>query len=317
METAAFAFGPADELIGYSLWPWDSLYRPVVGLFVGGRLSGHAVCDLTRPVFMPVVAVTLQARAIRKLRGVRITPQPIALEGPDAPCWFRMIVAPEIVGRLRQGDPTVRLARLEDGEAVVWAERRVEAPGATPPSGPLTVEALLALKSAEPPRTPLDGFPAFAETPFTHQLDITFVELLRRLPDPPAREGYLPQLQSGAITLFDLRRMVMESEEFRARRIGLQDRVGALYTSTLWHDLANWPTLAARARRPVVFCIDGLQDRSDTAFVDAAYKVFLDREPDEAGRAHYLHVAATSGRRAVAVELGRWARLRGETVDVV
>ena len=316
MGDAAFAFGPSDELIGYSQWPWDEVYRPVVGLFVGGRLSAHAVCELARPVFMPVVSRTLAARGLRKLRRIRITPQPIPLEGPDTPCWFRLTVSAEIVARLKADDPTIRLARLEDGEPVAWADRR-SAPAADRPAGPMTVEALLQLKSAEPPRAPLDGYRAFAEVPFSHQLDITFVELLRRLPDPPARDGYLPQLQSGAISLFDLRRMVMESEEFRARRIGLQDRVGALYTSTLWHDLARWPTLDARAHRPASFAIEPLRDRSDAEFVDIAYKVFLDREADEAGRAHYLHVAATEGRRAVAVELGRWARLRGEAVDVV
>ncbi len=316
MNAAAFTSGPEGELIGYSVWPWDDLYRPVVGLFVSGRMISHAFCELLRPRFMPEVSRTLLARGRRKLTGVRITPQPIALDGPELAIWFRMVAAPEIVARIGARDPTVRLARLEDGEPVAWTHAQAPAAGATP-GGPMTVEALLELKSAAPPPAPLNGFPLFSNIPFSHQLDITFVELLRRLPDPAARAGYLPELQSGAVSLFDLRRMIMESEEFRARRIGVQDRIGTLYTSPVWRELAHWPTIEQATRPTTRFALHAHTGLTDEAFIAMAYKAFLDRTPDEGGMRHYLELTRTSGRREVAVELARWATLRGEGVEIV
>ena len=225
--------------MGFCVWPWDDAYRPVVGLFVNGRLVLHAGCSTERPRRMPVVSRALQARAWRRVRGERIGPEPIGPEGPDGALWFAMTPPPELRERLTACDPTVLVARLEDGEVVATeaGTPQVETLRQT-----LSVETLIACDAA-PPVGALDGFPRLLEAPKEHGLDMLYLDYLRREADPAARSAYLGQLEAGEIDLFDLRRMIMESDEFRRRRIGPHDRLGGLLCTALWSEIGRYEAL--------------------------------------------------------------------------
>ena len=301
-----------EEVIGFSQWPWDQAYTPTVGLFAGGRLVAHALCDGMRPEYMPEVSRALLARVRRKLTGVRVRPVPIDLAGPDTPCWFRLTPAADLLDRIRNSDRTVYLARLEDGV-------RLHTPGETatprPVDGRRTVEDIL---DRDPDiDQPRDGFPYFAQTPRTHQLDIAFIDLLRRLPDPDARASYLPQLEHGQITLTDLRRMVMASEEFQKRRIGPNDRIGATMTSPLWREIVQWESPGTDRRSAQIFDLAAHTEEKDEAFIETVYRIFLRRGSDPDGRAHYLHMLNTQGRRDVVDELARWSASNGRHFEII
>ena len=144
-----------------------------------------------------------------------------------------------------------------------------------------------------------------------------FIELLRRLPDPDARRGYLPQLEHGQISLTDLRRMVMGSEEFGNRRVGPNDRIGAVMTSPLWRDILQWETPGADQRSARPFRLADHAEESDEAFIHTVYRTFLRRDPDPQGQAHYLQLLQARGRRDVAAELGRWSAGDGRHFEIV
>ncbi len=226
---------PTGEFVGYSVWPHDPLYRPVVGLFLHGRLAAHALCELERPVLTASLSRSLPARVLRRLRLSRPRSTDVPLAGPARRCWFLIRPDATLLQRLLRRDPAVTVARLEDGERLADADPEARP---TPPPQTWTVERLLELADAAPARG-LDGFPALIAAEPRRQLDALYMDLLGRAPDPEAHRNYLPELESGAWSVFDLQRTLLGSDEFGRRSIGLQDRVGAMITSELWTRLAE------------------------------------------------------------------------------
>ena len=307
----------SDEVVGFSAWPWDRLYTPVVGCFVSGALVATATCDQEPMQVGRAPSMAFHARARRRLmrelgRPIRLGPPP--LNGPGARVWFRMTVPVAAAERLRAHDPAVRVERLEDGALVAHHAAQALSPSTS--STVVPIEALLDAPEAAADH-PLDGFAAFLTSPPLHQLEVAFFEYLRRLPEQEARRGYLPRMESGEITVLNLRAFILASDEFKARRVGYGARLGASLTSHAWTRLASLPSLVAGHRPLAPFRLGDYVDRSTPEFVEAAYQVMLGRPSDPGGLAHYVHVSDTEGRKVAALELNRGAASRGVYLEIV
>ena len=218
--------------MGYSVWPHDPYYRPVVGLFDNMRLVGHGLCNLKRPG-TPRIPSRLLLRLGTRLGMAERLLVPVPMEGPVQECWFSFDPGPELCDRLRREDPALQLARLADGEALTPAGREGRAP-----SRARTVEQILQLPDRMP-SVKLDGFPDLLQAPYEHQLEVIYLDLLGRTPDENAYRDYQPQLESGAWSLTELQKTLLDSQEFRSRPLTSNDRVGAFMTSHLWAPLSQ------------------------------------------------------------------------------
>jgi hypothetical protein len=283
-----FAISPGGELVGYSEWPWDRLYAPVVGCFASGRLQAIAVCDEE--------------------------PQRVGLKGPPIRCWFRMRVAPDILRKLTAEDPDVQLGRLEDGAPV----KRAGGQGAVTPdrSRLIRVEDLLSGGEAFRPTT-LDGFPTLLTAPVPQQVDCMYLDILGRPVDPGGYGNYGVQVENGQLSLLQLRKALMASEEFVNRRVTIAERVGALVTSHMWLEFSSLDSPGQRFRPLPAFRISDYASLDTEGFVSICYELLLSRVVDPVGMAHYSYMAENEGRLAVAVELSREAAHRGVFLDVM
>lgn len=262
-----FIFDRSREIVGYSFWPYDSIYTPVVGCFRDGRMVAVSPCNLM--------------------------PQSGPLPGPRHAWWFRMRVDPETRFRLESGDPSVKLLRLEDGAHVPPAFA-VEAD-----ANPLRrVEELVSHTPATQP-VALTGFASFAAAPVTHQLEVAYLDVLGRRTDPGAYDAYLPRMETG-FTILQLRDELMLSDEFRNRHVAVSDRVGALITSPMWSELAASEPLG-EWRRPLrrirVSDYDGLDD---DAFVRRLQSDCHGQEPHPSDMPWLLEVTRSEGREWLA-----------------
>jgi hypothetical protein len=314
-----FILTPDNQLVGYSVWPWDPLYAPLVGLFDAGVLIAVAACDKAR-ADLTSTAVRLPLRSRIKRRVLRalgrpMPPPPLDLagleEGPSVPAWFALTVAEPLAARLRAGDGGVRLERLEDSTPVLPAG----SPEGSPMPEPAQVEHLLSEPHTETLRAQ-DGFADFLSAPPQHQLEVAFVEYLRRMPEQGARDAYLPQLQSGALDIFGLRALIVGSEEFRSRRIGFGSRLGASLTSPLWSQFKETDAVLEAHQALPAFETAGLEDLDEDGFVAAVGGRMLGRPPTAAEDADLRRLATSVGRQAAAREMARWAARRGDFLVV-
>ena len=243
---------PEGGVVGYSVWPHDAVYRPLVGLFDGMDLVAHAACDLQRPGKSRLPSRLLVGIA-RRLGVAQRLLVPVPLEGPSQDYWFNFDPGSALCDRLRRGDSALRLGRLEDGVGLANARARETAPAAA-----RTVEQLLQLPDSALP-SGLDGFPFLLEAPYEHQLDVLYLDILGRAPDDNAYRDYLPQLESGAWSLVDLRRILLSSQEFHSRRLTSNDRIGVFMTSRLWVSLSQ-AQAPGDPRRPAPRAVAGVQE---------------------------------------------------------
>lgn len=278
-----YTVDPSGDLVGYSAWPWDPVYAPVVGCFVEGRLKHVAPCDLQ--------------------------PQEAGIEGPEGRCWFRMPVEGGLARMIEADRGSVALMRLEDGEPVRFRQE-----GAPEPKSRSVEE--IALLGRGPAR-PQDGFASFLTLPVAYQLEVVFLDLLRRWPDPQARVAYLEALSDGRLTVLQVRNQLMQSSEFWAREFGLGQRVGGLLTAGVWKSLTQQGLLVESYRPLKPFRVASHAELPTPDYVSLLYRTFLGREADPAGLKHYSYVADAQGRAAVALELSREAAHRGLLVTVV
>lgn len=243
-----YAIDRDGAVVGYSPWAWDPLYSPIVGCFRAGRLQTFAECHL-RPV-----------------KG---------MAGPAQPCWFRMVLDPADRISLEFGDRSVQLMRLEDGLVIEPLD-----PPEMERVGQIRVEDFL-IRSSGQGQIKLDGFPSFVSAPMMHRTMVLFLDLLGRLPDPTAAQGYTRAMEGG-MSLFDVRREIMNSQEFRDRRISVSDRIGSLMTSGMWNELKRMEPLGERRRALPRFNMGLYVDLGDRAFARAAHLAIHGDEATEA-----------------------------------
>jgi hypothetical protein len=270
-------------LVGFSFWEADPLYTPVVGLYVDNAIVAHAVCELP--------------------------PQSTSLEGPHGRYWFRLDATVEQLERIELGDPAVKLLRMEDAAPI-----RLQRSRGTPSTRSIhRVEDFLT--NAERPTARLDGFPKYLTAPLTHQLDVLFIDILGRRPDPGAKDEYLPRLRQGE-KILDIRKVLMGSREFDERRLTISDRTGSLMTSSLWTLLAQTKPLGER--RPLVrqLVLSDYATLADHDFVIAVHRDCHGDDPTEPTVVTLADIAATHGRREVVNLLRRDAATGGRFFDL-
>lgn len=261
-----FAIDARGDLVGFSFWEADPLYTPVVGLYVDNALIAHAPCELP--------------------------PQSVTLDGPHGRYWFRLNVTIEQLERIELGDPAVKLLRMEDATPI-----RLKRPRGAIITQPIhRVEDFLT--NAEHPTARLDGFPKYLTAPLTHQLDILFLDILGRLPDPAARAEYLPRLRQGQTSL-EIRKILMGSEEFQRRRLTISDRVGSFITSSLWTLFAQSEALGERRPSVRQIVMSDYTALSDSDFVIAAHRDCHGDDPTEPTVEDLAGIAGSRGRREV------------------
>lgn len=276
-----YIFDRSREIVGYSVWPWDSIYTPVIGCYRDGRLVKVAPCALV--------------------------PQP-GMAGPRHAWWFRMRVDPDTRFRLESGDPSVRLLRMEDGVAVP--------PGfaiETEPNPLRRVEELVA-HTGDGQAVPLTGFTGFVAAPATHQLSVLYLDLLGRNVDPSAIGSYLPRMEMG-MTVLQVRDEIMESEEFRSRELTLSDRIGSIVTSPMWNTLRQAEPLGEWRRPLRAVRMSAYRDMDDDGFVRSLHRDCFGYDADEAAVAWLLDGAVTHGREWIATVLIRDAATGGTYTD--
>ena len=264
------------SVVGFSQWPWDHLYTPVMACFVNGRFHTHTACDLP--------------------------PQTVGLRGPATRCWFRLKLERDLVQRLEDGDPLVRLARLEDGAPVERADQ-----SRTPVSHG-RVEELVSIGFGG--RAKLDGFAAFLAAPPSFKADTFYLDYLKRMPEPSGRSDLVTDLNSG-MSVFDIRDRFLSSHEFRQRGVGMSDGVGSVITSPLWTDLIRYDTPGEQIRPIRTFRVDEHGDLSPQDYVALVCGLMLERKPDPAEAIRYEAMTGPGGRLAVAREISREAACKG------
>lgn len=281
-----YVISPGGELVGYSEWPWDRLYTPVIGLFWRGRLQAFAPCDQE--------------------------PQKVSLKGPAIRCWFRLRPSPDLLARLLQHDPEVRLARLEDGSVV----KRGGQVGSLDPTRLVRVEEMLSGGETSKPAQ-LDGFAAFLGAPVGQQMECLYLDYFGRALDSGGFGHYGNKVVSGELSIIAVRNALMLSEEWINRGVTLGERVGSMLTSHMWCELSGLQAPGQRFRSLPTFRIRDYDALGGEGFVEACYELFLERPVDPIGLAHYVLMSETNGRLAVAVELSREAAHRGVFLNVV
>jgi hypothetical protein len=258
------------DVVGYSSWPWDSVYTPVVGCFEDGRLVETATCDLL--------------------------PQP-GLDGPEHAWWFRMHLDPALTAKIERGDTSVRIMRLEDGILLQPAF-----PVAAADQAVLRVEELVA-RASTVGAVALTGFTAFLRTPLSHQLSILYLDVLGRQIDPGGHATYLARLEAG-MSILQLRAQVLRDGEFRGRHITMTNRLGSLLTSPIWTEIVDAEPVGAE--RPVLpeIRLSRYRDLDDQAFLRALHRDCFARDVDE-GTATWFADSIGKGREWVASVLVR------------
>ena len=273
----------AGAVVGHSEWTWDFIYTPIVGCFINGRLEAWAECD-------------------REPLG--------GLQGPSSRCWFRMELGGDVHARLGAGDPSVRIKRLEDGRSLE-ADRPFEAMEIRR----WRIEDFLA-QDEQSGLIPLWGYIAFLAAPSAHKTDILFLDVLGRLPDPDGRRGYAEAVDRG-VSLFDLRREMMRSEEFSARGVTISDRVGALMTSPIWNHLRPMEALGERRRGVPQLRLASYADHTDAEFVEQVYIDCHGHKPTADAVGEMTKNAELHGRRFVAGLLLRDASIGGNPMELL
>jgi len=258
------------EIVGYSAWPWDSVYTPMVGCFRDGQLVATAACDLL--------------------------PQP-GLDGPEHAWWFRIRVDRETTARLEQGDMAVRIMRLEDGVLLQPAF-------AVKPRGQraLRVEELVAL-GASADTTPLTGFTAFLKAPVAHQLGALYLDVLGRGIDPSGLAHYRTRLATGT-SILQVRADLIRGGEFQGRSITVSSRIGSLITAPIWSELLEREPIGETQTPMPEIRLSRYRDLDDAAFIRALHRDCFGKEVDD-GTAAWLTDGIGKGREWVASVLVR------------
>jgi hypothetical protein len=278
-----FVIDAKGYLVGFSFWEADPIYTPVVGLYVDNAIVAHAACELP--------------------------PQSTALDGPHGRYWFRLNATIEQMERIELGDPAVKLLRIEDATPIRFQRSR----GALIAQPIHRVEDFLT--NAEHPTAQLDGFPKYLTAPLAHQLDVLFIDILGRRPDPGAKAEYLPRLRQGE-TILGIRNILMSSKEFHERRLTISDRIGSLITSSLWTLFARNEPLGERRPSVNQMTIADYAALSDADFVIAAHRDCHGDDPTEPTVVDLSGIAATRGRREVIDRLRRDAATGGRYFDL-
>ena len=271
------------EVVGFSRWPWDSLYAPFVGCFRNGRLVARAVCD----------------------QGY----QPIGLEGPLERWWFRMPVEPEVRMLLEQGDPSVVIIRLEDAVPVPPAH---PAPGAR--VRVTRAEEFLSRTSSHRYDS-LTGFPSFLEAPLADQLSVLYLDVLGRDVDPPARKTLTQRYDEGE-SILSIRRDLFHSEELMERGVRPSSRIGSLTTSALWTSLRGCEPLGERWRPLRALRLGDYAEVSTPDFVSRLFETCMARPPEPDTHRRLVELAEAHGRAFIASITVRDAATLGVFFDL-
>lgn len=272
------------RMIGVCEWEFDPLYTPMAGLYVDNRLECLATADLPK--------------------------QDADLPGPEHRFWFSLPLSSQHHERLLAGDPAVQVLRTEDAAPIEFRTGR----GLVRPNTPHRVEHLLTQVARS--TGSLSGFPKFISSPYSHQVQICFLDLLERLPDPSALETYIGHLRAGK-NIFDLRKILIASEEFRARTLSISERLGALVVSPFWSHLATfepWGEARPHVRQLSSSAYNGM---SDLDFVVAAHRDCHGDEPTREAASNMELVARNDSRLEVLYRLRSDAASGGRFIDLV
>ena len=271
------------EVVGFSRWPWGSLYEPFVGCFHNGRLVSRAIAN--------------QAYQL------------VGLDGPLERWWFRMALEPEVRLLLEQGDPSVVILRLEDAEVIPPAR-----PTPYERIRPLRFEEFLSYTSSHR-HDDLTGFGTFLEAPLSHQLDVLYLDLFGRDVDPPARLALSERLNEGE-SILSIRSQLFLSEELMLRGVRPSTRVGSLTTSALWKVLRAVDPLGERWSRLPSIRLSEYEDQSTFDFVRRFFQLCMARTAEPETHRRLVELADEHGRAFMASITVRDAATTGAFFDL-
>jgi hypothetical protein len=183
-------------LSGLLRWPHDDFFRPTVGIFLNDTLVAAA------PTFR--------------------TPVSIGFGRTD---WLCAYDAREAVSRLQAPPEAVALTCLETAE-LISADNKPQFESSLQPKSRLDVDDLLKLGRLK--RRPLDatGFTQFLQLSIVDQIQLLYIDFLRRDADPAAFSIRIERALEGQLNILDLRDELVRSEEFRRTHRTLDERLG-------------------------------------------------------------------------------------------
>ena len=278
-----FILDRSREVVGFSRWPWDSLYEPLIGCFHDGRLVARAVCN----------------------QGY----QPVGLDGPLERWWFRMAVPPQVHALLEQGHPSVVILRLEDAAPVAPAR-----PVPFERTRAVRVEEFLSATSSDR-YGDLNGFSSFLKAPLNHQLDVLYMDVLGRGIDPPSRVALTERLNRGE-SILSIRSDLFLSDELMERDVRPSTRVGSLTTSGLRTFLRDGEPLGARWRTLPTSALSSYAERPTGTFIKQFFELCLGRSAEPGTHERLCELADEHGRRFAASIILRDAASTGGFLDL-
>ena len=271
------------DLVGFSAWPWDKLYEPLVGCFQDGRLVARGVCD----------------------RDFQV----VGIQGPLESCWFRMSAPPEVRLLLEQGDPSIVMVRLEDGALI-------------PPARPTTFDRKRAARVEEffgatssNASIGLTGFASFLKAPLHHQVEVLYLDILGRKVDPPARAALMERLGDGE-SFLSIRRDLFLCDELMERGVRPSSKLGSLITSGIWNLLREGEPLGARWRTLPQVELSTYAHLSTEEFVRRLFDRCMMRSLDPKTHDRLTELADENGRTLVASIIVRDAASTGAFFDL-
>lgn len=169
-------------LSGICDWSYDPFYRPMIGIFVKGRL----------------------VRVVPTFRR----PSPVASTGWA--CRFECDL-----GSIANGKDGFSVVCLETGEVLNRSLKTID--GSRSKKEVLEVKDLIDLADRGTSRWDAGGFMAFLDLAIPDQVDFMYRCILERGADPGGLESFAEQIQIGRMTILDLRDIMVTGDEFRDR----------------------------------------------------------------------------------------------------
>ena len=202
-------------LEGWLAWPDDTLFRPSIGIFQEERL-------------------------IEVVRTRRVWCEERGLE-PQYLCRFRK---EKFDPAKLTGAGEVSITCLERGEVMHHFPAQSEAVSKT-----ISIDAIRRMAQSANTATGTSGFVSFLKLPLLDQLQILYLDLLRRPVEPSAVKMRHVSIAKGDVTILDIRDEILDSEEFRGRE--QQSREQQIGFWCVWEGLNDVPMAGmARPDRP-------------------------------------------------------------------
>lgn len=238
------------------------------------------------------------------------------LPHPDAKrrIWFTLEFDAQAMDQEALGK--LRFVIGETDETLLPAKGEPPQPAA---DAPLTLEEILAVNTPRPWVTGATHHEAEAAGLCVEDIiDLLYRDILGRHADPPGLLNYVQRLKTDSRNFNDVRHSLLESDEYRRRRINAAEAPGAIFSQRLVLQSGRAGVVAAAPRSPSPR-VEGRQIRlrpmlslTTEAFISRLYLEVLQKQIDAVTLQRYVErVSGGMSPVEIGAEMQREARLLG------